>query len=398
VDTTPASARSAVAFLWSRQVGLFELASDPASRRLYEKRAALASLARNRYFAPLARKSGGSKKENVADIGNVLWADIDHLEGLEDRLRRLVPIRPSLVVFSGMKGFWVYLKLSEAIPTDDIEILNTGLEKLLGADHCHNRDRLARLPGSIHQDSGKLAEMVEFSGLVYSCEDLAFLKDHVPSKANRSAEPVLDDTAPSLTSFPTEFPALSHELWLYIDRSPRWGEHGYDRSEMEQKIFTALAYQGWTDDEIITFATVYRLPRHLQEWARRKDYSWTNRSLGSAREYVSTHPKQPKRSITKTMCIGSDSKGGYTHADRHKALRLVTGSQRTTELIQVWMTKLPSQPRESTAYRMLGQFRGGGYIEKNGAVWVKTERGKHYTETKLNYLMPLPKIKPELGT
>jgi hypothetical protein len=185
----------------------------------------------------------------------------------------LAPSVRVVVVFSGRKGFWVYLKLDGLIPTDQIEVLNRGLETLLGADSCHNMDRLARLPGSIRQDSGKLAEVVEFTGLVYSHADLAFLKDHVPSKAALPAEPAVDDTAPSLTSFPTEFPALSHELRLYIERSPKRGAYGYDRSEMEQKIFTALAYQGWTDDEIIAFADAYRLPRHWQERARHKDYS-----------------------------------------------------------------------------------------------------------------------------
>jgi hypothetical protein len=280
----------------------------------------------------------------------------------------------------------------DVLSTDEIEILNTGLETLLGADACHNSDRLARLPGSIHQKSGKRAEVVEFGGLVYSYADLAFLKDHVPSNANRSAEPALDSTAPSLTSFPTEFPALSHDLWLYIERSPRRGEHGYDRSQMEQRIFTALAYQGWTDDEIITFASAYWLPRHLQEWARHKDYSWTNRSLRKVREYVVAHPKKPKRSTTKSMCIGSDSKGGYSHADRHKALRLVTGTQTTTELVSTWMNELPSQPSERTAYRMLWQFKESGYISKEAERWELTNLGIHHTETKMNYLMALPKI------
>ena len=76
--------------------------------------------------------------------------------------------------------------------------MNRGLEALLDADSCHNRDRLARLPGSIHQDSGKLAEVVEFSGLVYSFADLAFLKDLAPPKASRPMEAVFDGTAPRL--------------------------------------------------------------------------------------------------------------------------------------------------------------------------------------------------------
>jgi hypothetical protein len=350
VDTTPASARSAVAFLWSGQAGLFELAYEPDKRRYFTKHEALSVLDKNRYFAPLARRRRGSKKEDVAGTGNVLWADIDHLEGLEDRLRRLAPISPSLVIFSGRRGYWVYLKLGDPIPTDEIEVLNRGLEKLLGADNCHNRDRLARLPGSIHQKSGRRAEVVDFSGLVCSYTDLAFLRDFAPPRTSRSPGAVCGDAPPSLTSFP-EFPALGRDLWLYTERSPRRGEHGYDRSDMEQKIFTALVYQGWTGDEIIAFANVYRLPRHLQEWMRHGDYRWTERSLRSAREYVATHPKTPaQNSITKTMCIGSDSKSGYSHADRHKALRLVTGTQTTKELVTTWMNELPTQPRERTAY------------------------------------------------
>jgi len=83
---------------------------------------------------------------------------------------------------------------------------------------------------------------------------------------------------------------LSAALWEYIDLSPGHGEHGYDRSVMEQKIFTALVYQGWTDDEIVSFADAYRLPRHLQERARRKNASWTQRSIGKARAYALENP------------------------------------------------------------------------------------------------------------
>jgi hypothetical protein len=120
------TARRAVEFIWEGQDGLFELAHYPHERAHYTKTEALDSLVGHRYVAPLARKSRGSKKENVADVGNVLWADIDSLDGFDDRLQRLLPIRPSLVVFSGMKGFWIYLKLSEFVPTKKIESLNSG--------------------------------------------------------------------------------------------------------------------------------------------------------------------------------------------------------------------------------------------------------------------------------
>jgi hypothetical protein len=82
VDTGIARVRSAVQFVWASQVGLFELAYYPNRRTHYTKSAALNCLGGNRYFAPLARKTRGSKKENVADVGNMLWADIDSLGGL----------------------------------------------------------------------------------------------------------------------------------------------------------------------------------------------------------------------------------------------------------------------------------------------------------------------------
>jgi hypothetical protein len=388
-----ASSKSAVEFVWDGQDGLFELAYLLNQRTHYTKTEALDSLDGNRYFAPLARKVRGSKKKDVADTGNVLWADIDSLDGLEERLARLLPIRPGLVVFSGMKGFWIYLKLGEAIPTNEIEQLNRGLGLLLGADHCHNRDRIARLPGSIHQTSGKRAEVVEFSALVYTFGELAFLADLAPPPTDRAL--AANGDVPSLvTTFPSEFPALGDEIWRYIDRSPRRGE-GYDRSQMEHKIFTALAYQGWTDEEIVTFANHYRLPRHLQEWARHKNYSWTERSFRKARQWIEDHPPSPTTHISNGMCIGSETKGSYSHADRHKALRLVTGSQTTKDVIHDFRTELPNKPSKSTAYRMLKQFNEAGLIQKVGRVWKLTERGRHYTDTKFDFLMPLPKIRPE---
>src|SRR5713101_751371 len=97
----------ALEFLWSGQDGLFELARKNGAhfqRHLYTKEEALLSLAGNDCFGPLARASYGSKEENVAEVGNVLWADIDEPDGLEERLAR-VPVPPSLLIFSGNKGF-----------------------------------------------------------------------------------------------------------------------------------------------------------------------------------------------------------------------------------------------------------------------------------------------------
>jgi hypothetical protein len=397
------SARDAVEFVWSGQQGLFELAFEPSRRRHFAIDDALNNLGGHRYFAPLARKTRGSKKKHVADTGNVLWADIDLPRSVEPTPERkhelLTEIRerlasiqtaPSVVIDSGGKGFWVYLKLGESILTDEIEVLNRGLATLLGADHSHNKDRIARLPGSVNQNSGKLAEVIEFSGLVYSYDDLAFLRDRAPSSSTGSQPEgaVLPGEPSTLTTFP-EFPTLSRRLWEYIDRSPRKGQYGYDRSDVEQSIFLALVYRGWTDEEIIGFANVYRLPRHLEAWAQRKNFSWTERSITKAREWVEEHPLI---TTTNPMCIGSETSSAYSHSDRHKALRLVTNTQTTKQLLKTWMRDLPSKPSRATAYRMLKQFKEGGYIIEEDKLCVLTDLGIHHTQTKMNYLMPLPKV------
>ena len=62
------------------------------------------------------------------------------------------------------------------------------------------------------------------------------------------------------------------------------------------------------------------------------------------------------------------------------------------------MTKLPNQPSKSTAYRLLGQFRDGGFIRKKRKIWTLTDLGKHHTKSKMNYLMVLPRIRPNQAT
>ena len=80
--------------------------------------------------------------------------------------------------------------------------------------------------------------------------------------------------------------------------------------------------------------------------------------------------------LLRGMCIGSDSKGRYTHTDRHKALRLVTGTQTTNSLCTTWMTELPNSTLGSApAYRMLRQFKDGGSFPKKAGVWELTDLG-----------------------
>lgn len=146
---------------------------------------------RNIYFQvnpPLLDLAKKAKREAIKEV-TWLHVDIDPRAGEDleaERARALgllttnlpegVP-PPTCVIFSGggYQGFW---KLATPIPIDgelekaeDAKRYNQQLEFLLGADNCHNIDRIMRLPGTINIPDAKklkkgrteaLATLIEF--------------------------------------------------------------------------------------------------------------------------------------------------------------------------------------------------------------------------------------------
>ena len=73
---------------------------------------------------------------------------------LLDKLTAYEP-PPSVIIFSGggYQGFWLFdepVVTTEASQIADIEARNLAIAQQLGADHCHNIDRIMRLPGTIN--------------------------------------------------------------------------------------------------------------------------------------------------------------------------------------------------------------------------------------------------------
>ena len=125
---------------------------------------------RNIYFSVNRPLRALTKKAERTDIGEVRWlhVDIDPRAGedvaeeraralglLTDRLPAGVPA-PTAIIFSGggYQGFW---RLETPIPiggelarAEDAKRYNQALERVFGADHCHNIDRIMRLPGTIN--------------------------------------------------------------------------------------------------------------------------------------------------------------------------------------------------------------------------------------------------------
>jgi len=132
-----------------------------------------------------------TKKANKKDITEAHWFHVDidpssdpalhqaERARILEKLQKSVP-PPSLIIDSGggYQGFW---RLSAPVKPDDgdwseFERYNRQIEADLGGDHCHNVDRIMRLPGTINVPNKKKrsAGRVEALSLVVSQNDTTF--------------------------------------------------------------------------------------------------------------------------------------------------------------------------------------------------------------------------------
>lgn len=150
------------------------------------------------------KKPNGSpddkKKASKTDMEAGLWLhiDIDPEEGqdiederkraldlLTDRLPKGIP-DPTVIIFSGggFQGFWKLrspYKLDANVDRcEEFELYNKRLEQVFDGDHCHNVDRIMRLPGTVNVPDAKkrkkgrvpeLARLLQFNNKEYDLED-----------------------------------------------------------------------------------------------------------------------------------------------------------------------------------------------------------------------------------
>ena len=155
---------------------------------------------RNIYFSVNTVKGKVTSKANKEDIESAEWlhVDIDPADGqdikeereralssLTDRLPKGIP-EPTTIVFSG-GGFQAFWKLKTPVKIDgdiakaeDFELYNKRLEQIFGGDHCHNVDRIMRLPGTVNIPDAKkrkkgrveeLAALLQFTPKSYDLDD-----------------------------------------------------------------------------------------------------------------------------------------------------------------------------------------------------------------------------------
>lgn len=155
---------------------------------------------RNIYFHVNSVMKPLTKKAEVRDIRSMDWLHIDidprkdqplvqerlRIAALMDKMPEGVP-DPTVVIDSG-GGYQAFWRLREPLEingnmeaAEEAKRYNQQLESLLGADACHNLDRIMRLPGTINVPTPKkerqgrtekaLAVLIRFSDKSYDLTD-----------------------------------------------------------------------------------------------------------------------------------------------------------------------------------------------------------------------------------
>ncbi len=206
-----------------------------------------------------------SKKAEKSDIAAVcyLWCDLDcsridwrNAEIVAAEMGKLrakldaFPLPPTVIINSGggLQAFW---KLSEpAIEhPEETEAANKALAVALGGDHCHNIDRIMRLPGTTNypnkkkREAGRVpvpATLALFEpGRVYS---FASIRDQAVALAPVAVPAVVPQSAPSKA--PRSVP---ERLLKRLRATPADG----DRSSEFFAVSCALFDQGLDDAGVI---------------------------------------------------------------------------------------------------------------------------------------------------
>lgn len=279
----------------------------------------------NVYFTVNRVLGDVSSKPKKVDIGQMDWLHVDldprvpepglseeqladHNTSERDRILELLRSfnpQPSVITDSGggYQGFWRLQEGQETGGSEPIatqlEAYNRQIERLLGGDHCHNIDRIMRVPGTINLPDAKkrkkgrkaaLARIVEWSDRAYP------LSVFTPAPAIQSSQGEKDalsggrtvKISSNLRRYSTdELPqAVTDYTKMLIvhgrdeDRPDQYGS----RSEVLFKVCVDLVRAGCDDDMIAAVITDqdHRISESVLDKPRPEVYA--ARQIARARE------------------------------------------------------------------------------------------------------------------
>ena len=277
----------------------------------------------NLYFTVNPLRAPLDKKPKKTDIAALAWAhtDIDPRPGetpAEAKARALEALRefttpPTVIIDSGggIQAFWK-LDTPQAVNgnIEELEAPNKALAKRLGGDHCHNIDRIMRLPGTINlPDASKRAKgrvatearLLYFGDNAYDISELPELLPGIeePQGANPSGYPTV---APFLGyPFDRAFKRRMGELMRRSRRFAATWEHrrpglaDQSLSSYDLALCSLAARADWGDPELAQLICAHRMqhggPADVEK-AWRCDY--VTRTIGRARAGSSASTEDPR--------------------------------------------------------------------------------------------------------
>ena len=245
---------------------------------------------KNLYFSVNPTIRPVHKKTSREDIREMAWLHVDLDPGkppegtdaaefiVQEREAQLALLRnppagipqPTVIVDSG-GGFWGFWKLKEPFQIDgakdryeDAARYNKALEDDFSADHCHNVDRIARLPGTVNRPDAvkrKKGRVESVSSLVEWHEDhvydLGQFRAAAPKAEAQSGLVQLSDQIllADVDDLPAQVPHLCKEVIVQGQDTKHPDRWGGDRSRAVWWVCCELVRAGCSDDVIYSTIT-----------------------------------------------------------------------------------------------------------------------------------------------
>jgi len=268
-----------------------------------------------------------ASKSDVEELA-LLHVDLDVKQGpIDEGLAAIrtqlegFRLRPSGVIFSG-GGYWGFWRLDKAlylggqpVRVAEAEAYNRALERELSGDHCHNVDRICRLPGTVNIPDGAKARR----GRVPALAEVVWLEDHDYSLGEFEADPVTASADPLTIEvcLPDQLPIVDVEKLTVEPRIKMLIVHGEDpddpsryksRSEVLWAVLTAMI-RADLDDATMAAVVLDR------------DYGISAHCLsqsGNHRRYVARQIERARKDVAKAgEPFQTDEKSGARLANQH---------------------------------------------------------------------------------
>lgn len=210
----------------------------------------------NTYYGVCPAKGLTNHKESIAYAG-CAWADLDAkaIGSKKEAYERVWNgdfARPTFLVDSGngYHAYWCFIRPCRDL--EGVEAINQYIASAVGADHCHNINRLLRVPGTINYKdpkNPKPCRIVQYSGFIYDYD--FFPKQDVIARP-KQAEADIKQVQVNKTDLPLMFQRVIEFGYVLFGYSGiRLHPDGtIDRSRTDFVLSLELMREGLSDDQI----------------------------------------------------------------------------------------------------------------------------------------------------